>query len=376
MRPVYLLFFAVFLMSIGFGLMTPAVSLYSVLGFGVNEWELGVLGALTSLPYTVGSTIFGRYSDRVGRKPLILGGMGTYAVVALAYIYAPSFAFLALLRILEGLCFSLIWPASEAWVSDLSGTGDRPRLIGYYSVAWSAGYMLGPFLLGIMVTYTNIQYSFILAAILVLVGIPVLLTVKRSMGKREEPERREKKAGGMPTLAVLFAMVVWGIAQLAYFFLLPAYTIGVGFPAAYAGYLIGTVALFRTFIFIAYSRVAEWLGDSMLPTGMLLIGASMFVTWVARDLFFFALGSCMLGLAFGMIYAHSLSHVLERPSKGLYAGLFESAIGIGQIAGPLSMGYIGFVLSPQSPYLAMGVLGTASALTIALALVRGQRKGT
>jgi DHA1 family multidrug resistance protein-like MFS transporter len=374
MRPVYTLFAAVFVMSIGFGIMTPAVSLFSVLGFGVNEWELGILGGLVSLPYTIGSIVFGRYSDRVGRKPLILGGQCIYAGVALAYIIAPGFAFLAILRLLEGLCFSLIWPASEAWVGDLSHVGDRLRLIGYYSVAWSAGYMLGPFLLGVMVTYTSIQYSFILAASLVAASIPILLAVRNSRGDRKELAREEKKAGKIPTKAVLFAMVVWGIAQLAYFFLLPAYTIEVGFPAAYAGYLIGTVALFRTIIFVGYSRLVKTLRDSILSVGMLLIATAMLVTWLAQDFLSFALASSMLGLAFGMIYAYSLSHVLERPAKGFYAGLFESAIGIGQIAGPLSMGYIGFVLSPSTPYLAMGVLGIASAVAIAFALFRGQKK--
>lgn len=376
MRPVYKLFVAVFIFSIGFGLMTPAVSLYSILEFGINEWELGVLGGLASLPYIAGSIIFGRYSDRVGRKPLVLSGLCIYVVVALAYIVAPSFAFLAILRILEGLCFSLVWPASEAWVGDLHIAGNRPWLISLYSVAWSAGYMLGPFLLGIMVTYTSIQYSFILAACFLLIGIPIILAVRSSREKREEPEVRAKRIGGLQTGAILFAMVVWGVAQLTYFFLLPSYTIEIGFPAAYAGYLIGTVALFRTVIFVAYSRVVEWLRTSTLPIGMLLIGASMLLTWGAWDLLFFTIASSILGIGFGLIYAYSLGYVLERPSKGLYAGLFESAIGIGQIVGPLSMGYVGFALSPSSPYLAMSMLGIASAISMAWVLLKGKKKAT
>jgi MFS family permease len=374
MRPVYLLFIAIFAMSIGFGIMTPAVSLYSVLGFGVNEWELGILGALTSLPYAIGPAFFGRYSDRAGRKPLVLGGACIYTGVALAYVVAPSIAFLALLRILEGICFSLIWPVSEAWVGDLSKAGDRRRMIGHYSVAWSSGYMLGPFLLGIMVTYTNIAYSFVLAASLVLASVPILLRVKSSDEKNVEPERGGKGEGGIATVAVLFAMVVWGVSQLAYFFLLPAYALDMGFPAAYSGYLIGTVALFRTIVFVAYSRLVEKLKSWMLPIGTLLVATSMLITWTAKNIEFFALASCILGIAFGMIYAFSLGHVLDRPAKGFYAGLFESAIGIGQIAGPLSMGYIGFAISPSSPYLAMGLLGAASAVGISGALLRAKKR--
>ncbi len=374
MRPIYLLFLAIFTMSIGFGIMTPAVSLYSVLSFGVNEWELGILGALTSVPYAIAPAFFGRHSDRIGRKPLVFAGAFIYGWVALAYIITPSFIFLAILRILEGICFSLVWPASEAWVGDLSNSGDRGRCLGNYSVAWSSGYMLGPFLLGIIVTYTNVAYSFIMAASLVLASVPLLLKVKASVKKTPELGATGAVGGGFATAAALFAMVVWGISQLAYFFLLPAYTLGIGFPAAYAGYLIGLVTLFRTVVFVAYPRLVERLKGLMLPIGALLMAVSMLMTWAAMDIAFFALASCLLGIAFGMIYAFSLGHMLDRPAKGLYAGLFESSIGIGQIVGPLTMGYVGFAISPSSPYLAMGMLGAASAAAISGILVIAKRR--
>jgi MFS family permease len=95
---------------------------------------------------------------------------------------------------------------------------------------------------------------------------------------------------------------------------------------------------------------------------------------VATGTIGFFLAGSVLGLAFGIIYAYSLCHVLERSAKGLYAGLFESSIGIGQIAGPLSMGYIAFVISPAAPYFTMGILGLASALAIALAMVKGSKE--
>lgn len=370
MRPVHHLFLAIFIMSLGFGVMTPAVSLYSILSFGVNEWELGILGALVSLPYLVGPAIFGGYSDKVGRRPFILVGLSLYGIVALAYIFAPNFLFLALLRVLEGLCFSMIWPASEAWVGDLSSALERSRLIGQYSVAWSAGYMFGPFILGIMVSQASINYAFMLASGVVFASAPMILSVRRTMQKRDQEDGVVREGRGAPIGVVLFAMVIWGVAQLAYFFLLPAYTLEVGLPAAYAGYLIGTVAFFRTLVFVVYPRLFRRMGNSILPTGMLLIAVSMLATWLAQDIPAFALASSVLGIALGMVYASSLTMALDRPAKGLYAGLFESGIGIGQMAGPLSMGYIGFIISPSAPYFAMAMLGGASAVAVWLVLLR------
>jgi MFS family permease len=372
---VYLLFAAIFAMSIGFGIMTPAVSLYSVLIFSVNELELGILGALTSLPYAVVPVFVGRHSDKVGRKKLVLLGVCIYGCVSLSYVVAPGFALLAILRILEGVCFSLIWPVSEAWIGDLSSPKDRLRLIGNYSVAWSAGYMLGPFLLGLIVTYSNIAHSFLLAASLVLASAPLLLKVRGAAVKPSEPEAAFRSGAGVATWAVLFAMAVWGISQLSYFFLLPSYTLDIGFPAAYSSYLIGTVSLVRTLVFMAYPRLVSKLRGWMLPLGTLSLAVAMFITWAARDVALFAFASCILGLAFGVIYSYSLGRVLERPAKGLYAGLFESAIGVGQIAGPLSMGYIGFIISPSSPYLAMSLIGVVSTATIAGGLLMAKKRG-
>ncbi len=61
--------------STAFGIMSPAVPLYAKLSLNANDWELGMLGAVMAIPYVIGSILFGRVSDRLGRKPLLAGGL-------------------------------------------------------------------------------------------------------------------------------------------------------------------------------------------------------------------------------------------------------------------------------------------------------------
>jgi MFS family permease len=64
----------------------------------------------------------------------------------------------------------------------------------------------------------------------------------------------------------------------------------------------------------------------------------------------------------GFLYAYSLVYMLNKPARGLYAGLFESSIGAGELIGPLMMGYVGFSIAPSFPYLILGIIGAVSIL--------------
>ncbi|HPC28308.1 MAG TPA: hypothetical protein PKX17_06235, partial [Candidatus Methanomethylicus sp.] len=96
--------------------------------------------------------------------------------------------------------------------------------------------------------------------------------------------------------------------------------------------------------------------------GMMALSASMFLSWLAPSAVGFAASVALLGLALGLLYAYSLAFVLNKPAKGFYAGLFESAIGIGELIGPMLMGYIGFISAPSSPYLLLAILAAISAV--------------
>lgn len=365
---LYLFFLSIFLLSTGFGIMTPAVPIYAALEFHANQWELGLLGALAALPYIFAPTIFGKFSDSLGRRPLIFAGLSVYLGTSLLYMMASSMLSLAALRLLEGLSFSLIWPAAEAYVGDNSSGRSRAGVVGAYSVAWSAGYMVGPFVYGGLVSIIGLRNSFIMPAMFMASSLALLVFTKGDHTTSGEKRQETLAPSKIVFPVILYTMIMWGFASLSFFFLFPEYSSGYGVSTPVIAYLVGIACMARTLVFLFYNKLIKILMEKIVPFGMLLLSFAMIVSWGLPNNYGFIISVVLLGLSLGLIYAYSLVYVLNKPAKGLNAGLFESSIGIGQFIGPISMGFLGFSISPGFPYLFLGILAAASILLTLMAI--------
>lgn len=381
-RTTLLFFIAVATFSTGFGVMTPVVPIYAGIAISANAIELGMLGAFTALPYIFLPAAFGRVSDHIGRKPLLISGLLLYAAICIAYANSSTLLHLSVLRALEGVCFSAIWPSSEAFIGDRSDDRTRPLLVGRYSVSWSFGYMVGPILLGALLPFIPVPYAFYGVAAFMAAGAAMVFAIRMpkapkathsgSSGTSSVSGADSKSYNrGMPL--VIYMMVIWGFATLSFIFLFPSYAGIWGISASTVSYLIGLMASVRTAVFAIYGRILAMLGRWTLALGMAALCISMLASWVAPSLAGFAASVALLGLSLGLLYAYSLAFVLNKPAKGFYAGLFESAIGMGQLLGPLLMGYLAFISVPSAPYLALALLGAISA-ALTVAFIRGSSR--
>ncbi len=356
-------YIAVALFSTAFGVMSPAVPLYARLSLSANDWELGILGAVMAVPYVIGSILFGRVSDRVGRKPLLAGGLTIYLFVVWAYISTADIFMFGLLRCLEGIAFSSIWPSAEAFVADRSGAGGLDRQVGHYSVAWSAGYTAGPFLMGAVISAGDLISAFILASALVLFGLMTILTIRMPKDPvRLEQDPAQSRRHQRNVIGTAYIMIIWGFAMLTFYFLVPPYAVSAGVAAPVAGYIVGSASATRTISFMLYER---YLRRNTAILGMALLLASTLVGWALPSLLGFFAMAILFGSALGLLYAYALARMLELPSKGAGAGIFEAAIGLGQFLGPITMGYTGFLFGSGSIFLALSIVAAAS-LPVAL----------
>lgn len=365
-------YLGVFSISVGFGIMTPAVPLLATLKFSANEWELGTIGTLVALPYVFAPFLFGKMSDKVGRRPLILFGILIYLFTSSFYVITTSLYQIAVLRILEGICFSMIWPSTEAFVGDLAKDTSRSRAVGFYSVAWSSGYMFGSILMGIMVSIIDLTHLFLVVSFMMLVGISAFFSLKINNSDPEEVSAARPSRLMVMTLSCV--MLIWGFTVLSFFSLFPSYATKNGISPSMVGYLIGLTGLVRTIVFCFFSRIVAIFKNATMPLGMALLSLSMLISWAFPSESGLFVSVSLLGLSLGLLYAHSLVLMLSLPSRGLYAGIFESSIGLGEVAGPVTMGYIGFAVSPSFPYLCLSLLGGVSSLMAFLLLTRGVKK--
>lgn len=113
---------------------------------GLDLLRIGVLLALYDVAEVILKPLFGSLSDRIGAKPVIVGGLIAFAALSLFGLGADNTIMLAVARLGQGAAAAAFSPASSASVARLAGPGRTGRYFGRYGSWKSLGYTLGPLL--------------------------------------------------------------------------------------------------------------------------------------------------------------------------------------------------------------------------------------
>lgn len=127
---------------VGFGIVVPILPQYAD-QFGVSTTVIGILFASFSLAQLIFAPIWGRLSDRIGRKPVILISLFGTAIGSLLTGLAPSIGLLFLGRIIDGASGASV-SVAQASVADMAPPHQRPRLMGLLGAAFGLGFVVGP----------------------------------------------------------------------------------------------------------------------------------------------------------------------------------------------------------------------------------------
>ncbi|MEX2654374.1 MAG: MFS transporter, partial [Acidimicrobiia bacterium] len=146
---------------LGFGIIIPLLPLYAE-RFGASPTTIGLLFASYSLAQFVFSPIWGRISDRVGRRPILLVTIAGSAIGSLILGLAGSLPMLFIGRILDGASGASV-AVARATVSDVAGPDQRARLMGLLGAAFGLGFVIGPSL-GALASLGSPSLPFFVAA--------------------------------------------------------------------------------------------------------------------------------------------------------------------------------------------------------------------
>jgi MFS family permease len=143
---------------------------------GLSVARIGVLAALYPLVWGLGQLVTGGLSDRIGRKPLIAGGMLVQAV-AIALIAATSgFAGWALGAVFLGVGTAMVYPTLLAAIGDVAHPLWRARSVGVYRLWRDAGFAVGALLAGILADLVSIEAAiYAVAALTAVSGVIVII---------------------------------------------------------------------------------------------------------------------------------------------------------------------------------------------------------
>lgn len=150
MRKVSLavLFLTVFIDLIGFGMVIPFLSFYAR-EYGASGVTVGAVVGVYSIMQFFFAPIWGRLSDRIGRRPVILISLATSCFGYLLFAVADSFTLLFVSRVIAGAGGASIVTA-QAYIADSTTPENRARGMGLIGAAFGLGFILGPPMSGLL----------------------------------------------------------------------------------------------------------------------------------------------------------------------------------------------------------------------------------
>ena len=398
-----------FVVMIGFGITLPVLAFYVerlALADGASRrvivMHVTLLTGVYALMQLVFAPVWGRWSDRIGRRPLILLGIAGYVVAQVMFGLSRSLWLLYASRIVGGILSSATLPAAAAYVVDMTTKDERSRGMAWLGTATSLGVVVGPALGGLLsrrdwhltgsawhLKVDGFSTPFFVAAILGLLTLfAALRWLPESLPATSGPDALAVNAPtGRPmtwrtlvrTLAPLLLLSFAGQLALAMFegtfslFAQARFNYGpadVGYVFVVCG-LVMTVLQTGVVGFLA-GKVNEM---TQIGTGFAAMGAGIALLATAQTrilvLAFVALLSS--GMAF---IAPNLSALVSTRAgarrAGASLGIQGSANSLAQAVGPL-LGGVLFLWQQTVPYLAGGTLLVALAATIGWKARKGTR---
>ncbi|HEX6987340.1 MAG TPA: MFS transporter [Planctomycetaceae bacterium] len=394
------IFAVVFIDLLGFGIVLPLLARYGE-RFEADAW-LGPLVASFSAMQFLFAPLWGRLSDRIGRRPVLLVGLAgsaaCYALFGVATGMEPDatllglspLAWLFVSRIGAGIAGATI-PTAQAYIADVTGPAERTKGMALIGIAFGTGFTFGPILGAAFVSddpsAPPSPYPGYLAAGLSAAAFVAALAVLK------EPERHAARAAARPAgrwrllrdsvrLAVVGEIFLTTAAFAMFESTLALLSARFGYSDRDNFYLFAFVG--ATLIVaqgVLVRRIAPARLRQLVPAGLaiLAVGLSslglLAAGWVsAPAALYAALAACVVGVSFVSPSLQSLlSLTTPGDRQGAMLGLGQSAAALARIAGPVAGIWLFQRSAPLAYAAAAGVIAVSLAAMIpVLATIRNR----
>jgi DHA1 family tetracycline resistance protein-like MFS transporter len=357
---------------VGFGIVLPVLPLYAR-RYHATTLESTLLVAAFSAASLVFSPLWGRVSDRVGRRPvLVLSLLGTAAGSLLTGL-AGGLVLLFVGRLVDGASGASV-SVAQAAAGDLATEGQRARLFGLLGAAFGVGFVAGP-ALGALAALGGPRLPFLVAA--AIAGGNALVAVRRLPETRPtiRPGGSSPLPGALRTPGVI-PLVLVSFCTLTAFSAFES-TLAL-FGHRYLGLTIASSA--ATFAVVgvllvvvqggAVHTVVTRFGEGpVLVAGLIADGAGLLVLAGARGWVLAAPALALLTVGQALVQTTMASTLAARADpgrRGQVLGVQQAASGLGRVAGPALGGALLGTAVSGDPYLAGAALIGASLAVLAV----------
>lgn len=370
-----ILFAVMFLVMVGFGIIIPVLPFYAE-ELGASPLELGLLMSVYSLMQFLFSPMWGRISDRIGRKPVLLLGISGLALSFFLMAFASHLWMLFAARIIGGFLSAANMPTVMAYVADITTEENRSKgmggIIGGASVG--LGFIFGPAIGGIFSENNLSTPPFLLAGGSSLITlILVMLVLKESLDKDQAVEQQRNRPSFLKAIkdptAPLFILQWFVSISLA------------GLEATFAYFAddkagLGTTELGYIFMIMGLAgavvqgglvgKMTKKFGGegNVIQIGIIVSTIGFATILLVNSFLTAAIFLTIFGIGNGLIRP-AVSSLLTKKAKSGYGqvtGMLSSFDSLGRIIGP-SLGGMLYGLAIYLPYVS-GIILSILALGI------------
>lgn len=358
--PLATIFMTIFLDLLGFGLIVP-VAPYYALEYHASQTQVALLGTTFSTMQFLFLPLWGRLSDRIGRRPVLLASTLGCAVALFVFGAAPSLIWLFVARGMSGMMSANI-AVAQAYIADTTTGENRARGMGIVGAAFGLGFLLGPLAGGQLAAigrgmglgYSLVGYGAASMSLINFIFVWVFLpetNVRKSTlrGANLQAFKDALAVPGMAALFIVFFAATFAFANMEWTFALLT-SERLGWTDAVAGprnnsYVFGVVGITAAITQgLLVGRLAPRFGEKkLLLAGVLLIAGGFFSLSVLHNplqLFltvpFIAGGNSLCNPTLASL----VSRRAPKELQGSILGVHQSIGALARVVGPACGGFL------------------------------------
>lgn len=369
---------------LGFGMILPILPFYGQ-AYGASDFEVGVLFASYSAAQLVFSPLLGRLSDRVGRRPVLLGAIAGGLAAHLAFAAADSFLLLVAARTAAGAAAGNMGLA-QAYMADVTEPGERSKAMGLIGAAFGLGFVLGPAFGGALALVDRVAVplgaaalaavNLVLASLWLPESLDLAVRSRSRAGRWLDPRALARLAADAPLLGLmlLFFLLTFAISLMeATLALFVQQRFGFGdWGTSWLFVLVGVVMVVVQGGLVGRA-VARWGERRLIPVSIVLMAAGLVVLGAAGAVAAAAGGLALLALGAGFNNPSTLgllSQLTGEETQGGVLGLSRSFGALARVVGPLAGTWLFAHAGPPWPFWAAAAV-MAGSLLLAAGVLRG-----
>jgi MFS transporter, DHA1 family, tetracycline resistance protein len=374
--PLLVIFLTVFIDLLGFGIIIPLLPFYAE-HFGASALMVGLLSTSFSVAQFLFAPFWGRLSDRIGRRPVILLGLLGSAVSYALFAMATSLAALFVARTLAGVAGANI-PTAQAFIADTTTPETRARGMGIIGAAFGLGFIFGPAIGGFLSHWGYAAPAWF-ASVLSLANFGaalVLLPESRPPHAGDAPRPRRFEVisravvrPNLPMVLLVYFLVLTSFASFEAMFALYSER-RFGFTAATIGYMFAWVGVvLATVQGLLVGRVVKRVGERVvIPAAIMVLAGALGLVPLAGSVPVLAAACGLLALGMGFnspSLLSAISQLADPRDQGSTLGVSQSLGSLARIIGPLWGGWVFDHLGIRFPfYTAGGLMLVACVLSV------------